>query len=188
MAYEFDKMSINGTQIDAKDKAARDKIAEMIPDLESTKTTAQNALNATASQAILIADNADNIDSVRDNLQAVTETVNRIVSDEYQELDYTLQPNFTMRSYGYITAIRSGTLAVISFYALTAVNTSTDTQGVLTFNGFRAKKPVVTTMFNNTDNAAGLMRTNNAGDQLLAVRTTANRDYSGMIIFPIEEV
>ena len=186
MAYEFDKMSINGTQIDAKDKTARETLSEIIPDLESTKTIAQEALNLATSQSILIADNADNIETVRGNLQAVTDTVDQIVTDEYQELNYTLQPEFTLQEYGWITCIRTGALAIISFYGLNAVNTSTN-QGIVRLGGYKAKKHVAAVLYDNTGHAAEAMRIANQGNLIFALRTTAGNDYLGMIVVPIEE-
>lgn len=186
MAYEFDKMSINGTQIDAKDKTARDEITTMKPDLKTAKATGQEALNLASSQSIVIADNTENINTLRTNLQKVTETVNQMQEDEFQELNYTLQPEFTLKSYGWITCVRSGKNAIISFYGVNAVNTSTN-QGMIRLSGYKAKKPVATVLYDNTAHTAEAMRISDKGNLILALRTTAGDDYLGMMIVPIEE-
>lgn len=187
MAYEFDKMSINGTQIDAKDKTARDQISIMVPDLETAKATGQEALNLATSHSILIADNADNIDTLRGNLQSVSDSVDQIVSDEYQELNYTLQSEFTLQSYGWISCFRTGKLAVISFYGLNAVNTSSSVKGIIRLGGYKAKKPISAVLYDNTGHSAEAMRIADQGNLIMALRTTANHDYLGQIIIPIEE-
>ena len=186
MAYEFDKMSINGTQIDAKDKTAREQLSTMVPDLETAKATGQQALNLASGQSILIADNTENINTLRTNLQTVTDTVDQLLEDEFQELNYTLQPEFTLQSYGWISCIRSGKYAIISFYGLNAVNTGNN-QGIIRISGYKAKKPMSAVLYDNTGHTAEAMRISDQGNIVLALRTTQSHDYLGQIIIPIEE-
>lgn len=209
MAYEFDKMSINGTTIDAKDKTARDKLTAMEPVLASTQETASNALNMANAHDITITDNtnalrilAENVTAINGNMttltgsvqtlsgnvNSLTDRVASIESKEYQELLYTLQEAFTLQSYGWITCIRCGNLAVVSFYGLAADETSTAVQGIIRLANYKARQPAAAVMFDNTDGTHVPMRITADGTLLMAVRTTANHDYTGEIIFPITEV
>lgn len=187
MAYEFDKMSINGTQIDAKDKSAREQITAMVPDLETAKATGQEALNLASAQSIAISDNTDAITALRTDTDSVMASLEQLINDQYQELNYTIQPEFTMQSYGWITCLRFGKFAFISFYGLRATATSTSVQGIIRMSGYKAVKAACASLYDNTAHTIEGMRVSVDGNLIMAMRTTADHDYMGQIIIPIEE-
>ena len=110
--------------------------------------------------------------------------IDEVVS--YEELSYTVQSDFNLQSYGWVSALRVGKVAYISFYGVRAVASATSVTGMIQLNGYHAVKSGCAVLYDNTDHVAEGMRTNSAGKLIMAMRTTADHDYMGQITLIVE--